>query len=492
MLRDRPLFSSSCSSPTVVGPGLEPPFHQVPKAPTQSALAIGEQSQRPDAQAIQPFSATSAISTAQLTSPLPVHDVDPPRPPRDGYEWAERQIGTLPRSSAPSRLWRCNSRSAFSTGDIDSSSVHLPLVRSFGPTSPAPASRNEPAFAANPFLQDDTHVRSLQQPLIEAPLTHLNHLHDDRVISFPKLNTPEETVSEDINSALHGAAKTKAVPSPGVARRLFLKTKQSLEARVRGPTQRESPSLHKSSDNVAQTTAVIDGARQTHGVRVGTWLEDDSTPPNASRRIFRKAPWHRKESGETLSSVSSSVRELIRADTPPCTPASDLTLQRTTSNYSTSYPGNTNLYPMAGLETISTRPHLRIWMGAATPEQDTHFATPSQKVVEVVTHLEAGLVDRMKGGSGCPKGQSAVLDMLRLFGMFNVDHFLRTTQPGHLSFAYGDICLTVLFAQPTVASQEPAWECAFITADRKPQQLCRTSPTESGLPEWWSWGCFYI
>ena len=148
------------------------------------------------------------------------------------------------------------------------------------------------------------------------------------MISFPQVNTSEETLFKNTGSALHRAAKIKAGPSHGTARKLYLKTKQGLEAILRGTTQRESPSLRELSENVSQTTAVIDGARQTRGVKVGPSMADDRTQSTASRRVFGKAPWHRKESGETLSSVSSSVRELIRADTPPCSPASNLTPQR--------------------------------------------------------------------------------------------------------------------------------------------------------------------
>ncbi|KAK2063499.1 hypothetical protein LY76DRAFT_196527 [Colletotrichum caudatum] len=38
---------------------------------------------------------------------------------------------------------------------------------------------------------------------------------------------------------------------------------------------------------------------------------------------FGKPPWHRKDSDETVSSVPSSVREVLAGKTPPATPDSD-------------------------------------------------------------------------------------------------------------------------------------------------------------------------
>ncbi|KAK1597330.1 uncharacterized protein LY79DRAFT_541304 [Colletotrichum navitas] len=38
---------------------------------------------------------------------------------------------------------------------------------------------------------------------------------------------------------------------------------------------------------------------------------------------FGKAPWHRKDSDETVSSVPSSVREVLAGKTPPATPDPD-------------------------------------------------------------------------------------------------------------------------------------------------------------------------
>ncbi|KAI5463821.1 hypothetical protein BGZ63DRAFT_442527, partial [Mariannaea sp. PMI_226] len=55
-----------------------------------------------------------------------------------------------------------------------------------------------------------------------------------------------------------------------------------------------------------------------------TWLQEELTKTRLKRKLFGKAPWHRKESRETLSSVTSSVRDVLRGSTPPSSPITDL------------------------------------------------------------------------------------------------------------------------------------------------------------------------
>ncbi|KAH7160952.1 hypothetical protein EDB81DRAFT_853474 [Dactylonectria macrodidyma] len=56
---------------------------------------------------------------------------------------------------------------------------------------------------------------------------------------------------------------------------------------------------------------------------VGAWFKDESGTSKLKRKLFGKAPWHRKESGDSFSSVASSVREVLRGSTPPSTPSSE-------------------------------------------------------------------------------------------------------------------------------------------------------------------------
>ncbi|KDN65213.1 putative conserved hypothetical protein [Colletotrichum sublineola] len=53
---------------------------------------------------------------------------------------------------------------------------------------------------------------------------------------------------------------------------------------------------------------------------------------------FGKAPWHRKDSDETVSSVTSSVREVLAGKTPPATPDSGIFHHRQIDYITTPYP----------------------------------------------------------------------------------------------------------------------------------------------------------
>jgi parafibromin len=54
--------------------------------------------------------------------------------------------------------------------------------------------------------------------------------------------------------------------------------------------------------------------------RVGTPQSPVSTLDDRPRRRFGLAPWHRRNSHESLLSVSSSVHRLLRGRTPAATP----------------------------------------------------------------------------------------------------------------------------------------------------------------------------
>ncbi|PNY28640.1 Uncharacterized protein TCAP_01434 [Tolypocladium capitatum] len=61
----------------------------------------------------------------------------------------------------------------------------------------------------------------------------------------------------------------------------------------------------------------------------GTWFKDELGTSKISRKLFGRAPWHRKSSDGLFSSVASSVREVLQGGTPPATPM----LVRTSSDF---------------------------------------------------------------------------------------------------------------------------------------------------------------
>ncbi|PHH74738.1 hypothetical protein CDD82_4802 [Ophiocordyceps australis] len=51
-----------------------------------------------------------------------------------------------------------------------------------------------------------------------------------------------------------------------------------------------------------------------------SWLRNELGKPDSPRKRFGWAPWHHRDSNSSISSVGSSVREVLRGDTPPVTP----------------------------------------------------------------------------------------------------------------------------------------------------------------------------
>ena len=79
--------------------------------------------------------------------------------------------------------------------------------------------------------------------------------------------------------------------------------------------------------------SAIDGARRFLAApsitKTGTWFKDELSNKRFTRKLFGKAPWHRKMSADSMSSVSSSVLEVLRSATPPGTPKSSGTVDCT-------------------------------------------------------------------------------------------------------------------------------------------------------------------
>ena len=60
---------------------------------------------------------------------------------------------------------------------------------------------------------------------------------------------------------------------------------------------------------------------QTPIGRHGTLLEEgQKAASKGKRKLFGKAPWHRKESSKSASSAGSSIREILRGKSPRVSP----------------------------------------------------------------------------------------------------------------------------------------------------------------------------
>ncbi|KXH41900.1 hypothetical protein CSIM01_02736 [Colletotrichum simmondsii] len=71
-----------------------------------------------------------------------------------------------------------------------------------------------------------------------------------------------------------------------------------------------------------------------------TWFtnKEDQRSTATGTSWFGKAPWHRKDSNDTISSATSSVRDFLAGKTPPVTPDPEGFLSRQQDSTLTPYP----------------------------------------------------------------------------------------------------------------------------------------------------------
>ena len=72
--------------------------------------------------------------------------------------------------------------------------------------------------------------------------------------------------------------------------------------------------------NVPLSCDSMDISESSSSHKFGTWLKDENGNFSITRKLFGKAPWRRKESESSWSSVASSVRQVLQGPTPPVTP----------------------------------------------------------------------------------------------------------------------------------------------------------------------------
>ncbi|PQK17325.1 hypothetical protein BB8028_0007g05200 [Beauveria bassiana] len=107
--------------------------------------------------------------------------------------------------------------------------------------------------------------------------------------------------------------------------------------------------------------------------KTGTWLREEFGSAKRAKKIFGRAPWNRKDSTATFSSVSSSIREVLRGDTPPASPLMPFTTTCDNTWITNTFPGGEAVRvstPPMDEDTADGKP--RGFFGPLTPpESDT-------------------------------------------------------------------------------------------------------------------------
>ncbi|CEJ87901.1 hypothetical protein VHEMI04546 [[Torrubiella] hemipterigena] len=106
----------------------------------------------------------------------------------------------------------------------------------------------------------------------------------------------------------------------------------------------------------------------------GTWLKRELNNLGNSKKIFGRAPWRHKESLDSTSTVSSSVRDVLRGATPPTTP----TNMKNQRKIDAQFPGGEAIRintPPLDEDTADGRP--RGFFTSTTPPGDGSRSQPS-------------------------------------------------------------------------------------------------------------------
>ncbi|KAL7932757.1 hypothetical protein V8C35DRAFT_328348 [Trichoderma chlorosporum] len=278
--------------------------------------------------------------------------VDPPRPPPS------------PRKSNASsnvRFWKWRSRSAKSASEVDALQDGPYASRVI--SVPGSKARYEPPRhdlpsihqVWTPYLSESDHVFSLQHPtappvspssvaitpsksqqssesIVISPGSKSHRLFD-----VPKIPSPENHTQ----TTMKAGSPTIPLVSPRV---LYLKAKKEIESKLKQKQHEDSyihipadtghqeevgletnrPCNDLAPDEDCRTQSTVEGVRRflaSQSIsKTGTWFKDEFHTSKIGRKLFGKAPWHRKDSGDSFTSVSSSVRAVLKGKTPPASP----------------------------------------------------------------------------------------------------------------------------------------------------------------------------
>ncbi|CZS92254.1 uncharacterized protein RAG0_02719 [Rhynchosporium agropyri] len=257
--------------------------------------------------------------------------VDPPRPPREGYEWvwfpegywAEREL-PFPKNSSPKQKWwnkspdrkikasiSPESPEKFST-PIDIPRIRIGSLRSRNASSikPSAASPSTTKLSSTVIPDCDNSTSTSRKNSLKA--------QDMKNQSNTKPNLPVPAYN-----AIHTDEQLG----------LYCRTKKNIRSRFLNKSASADDSSIMDMDKLAsQTTQLLQGTsqyldrvqRQRCQTSAPYILPDDAhTPGSQSSRSTRKfglAPWHRRSSYESILSVSSSVFRLLLGKAPAATP----------------------------------------------------------------------------------------------------------------------------------------------------------------------------
>lgn len=199
----------------------------------------------------------------------------------------------------------------------------------------------------SPYRSESAHVLSLQYPTTSS-IAQYTTLSQNSTPSNPNMLSPPDRLqpSEVLVAKPPSISPSSKLNSVDLAKSLCIRAKRSFESRIRSISPRQvsghghfscvfGSHIKKSrrgspepSPN-GEARSSIGGTAEEAGCRSmsksSNWFKDETRNLKIARKLFGKAPWHRKESSESFSTVTSSIREILRGVTPPATPLAEYT-----------------------------------------------------------------------------------------------------------------------------------------------------------------------
>ncbi|RDW92118.1 hypothetical protein BP5796_01512 [Coleophoma crateriformis] len=258
--------------------------------------------------------------------------IDPPRPAKEGFEWvwfpegywAERESTEVTDRKKP---WFGKRSSSYKSGlfspkpsDYDTSLTQAIKVGGNGKVgrnrsgshSRSDVSKGSPAF--------DCYGSTSAPALSTKPLIVLHEAEPRRsaLIRGIQILSPSSGRSEE---------------DKGDPQSLFSRTRSRLRGGLKSKREksRKSEISHSSDDALpSRTTMLLEGTSvyfaraQSRKQKAGLAASPATSSPDSkgSRRRFGLAPWHRRNSQDTLMSVTTSLHNLLMGATPAVTPES--------------------------------------------------------------------------------------------------------------------------------------------------------------------------
>ncbi|KFY34867.1 hypothetical protein V494_06410 [Pseudogymnoascus sp. VKM F-4513 (FW-928)] len=252
----------------------------------------------------------SSRQTTPKPKPRSQTAADPPRPPMDGYEWvwypagywAERETMERPKKSIRPPRWV--RRSLQESGASAQASPIGSAPRSMNPSE---------VWAKNPEdVKDDERGEDEE--------IEVDGLQRRRASTPPGTNSPDreastpKTLLQKLQKFSH-SRKTSGASGAS-------KGKEPEEPRP------ESPPLERQTTNTLRGASSFFAqflARKRQSERARHPYSPDERAQTLRRKRFGLAPWHQNDSGDTVPSVTSSLREMLFGKTPASTPKTETT-----------------------------------------------------------------------------------------------------------------------------------------------------------------------